>query len=80
VLVVEISISTRGNDLTLKSRLYAEAGVLEYWVVEPESRKVTVHREPKPDGTWASVTVLEGDAYVSPLFASQIHIPLSELF
>ncbi len=41
-------------------------------MVEPEARKVTVHREPKPDGTWASVTVLEGDAYVSPLFSSQI--------
>ena len=80
VLVVEISISTRGNDLTVKSRLYAEAGVPEYWVVEPESRQVSVLREPRPDGTWASTTILEGDAYVSPLFASQIHIPLSELF
>lgn len=80
VLVVEVSISTLKNDLTVKSRLYARGGVPEYWVVEPESRKVTVHREPKPDGSWASVTVLEGDAYVSPLFSSQIHIPLSELF
>ena len=80
VLVVEVSISTRGNDLTVKSRLYAEAGVPEYWVVEPESRKLSVFRAPKSDGTWASATVLEGDAYVSPLFASQIHIPLSELF
>jgi Uma2 family endonuclease len=80
VLVVEVSISTRGNDLAVKSRLYAQAGVPEYRVVEPESRKVTVHREPKPDGAWASVTVLEGDAYVSPLFSSEIHIPLSELF
>jgi len=80
VLVVEVSISTRGSDLTVKSRLYARAGVPEYWVVEPESRKVSVLREPRPDGTWASATVLEGDAYVSPLFAPQIHIPLSELF
>ena len=80
LLVAEVSISTRENDLTVKSRLYAQAGVPEYWVVEPETRKVIVHREPKPDGTWASITVLDGDAYVSPLFSSQIHIPLSELF
>lgn len=79
-LAAEVSISTRANDLTVKSRLYARGGVPEYWVVEPETRKLTVHREPKPDGTWASVTTLEGDAYVSPLFSSQIHIPLSELF
>jgi Uma2 family endonuclease len=79
-LAIEVSISTRENDLTVKSRLYAQASVPEYWVVEPESRKVTVHREPHPDGTWTLVTVLDGDAYVSPLFSSQIHIPLSELF
>ena len=80
VLVVEVSISTRGNDLTVKSRLYARAGVPEYWVIEPGGRKLNVFREPKPDGTWASVTVLEGDAHVSPLFSSETHIPLSELF
>jgi Uma2 family endonuclease len=80
VLAVEVSISTCDSDLTVKSRLYARASLLEYWVIEPEGRKVTVHREPQSDGTWASVTVLEGDAYVSPLFSSQIHIPLSELF
>jgi Uma2 family endonuclease len=81
VLVVEISVSTRGNDLTVKSRLYARAGVPEYWVVEPKARKVSIFREPRPDGTWASATVLEGDgATVSPLFAPQISIPLTELF
>jgi Uma2 family endonuclease len=81
VLVVEVSISTRENDLTVKSRLYAEAGVPEYWVVEPESRKVSVLREPRSDGTWASTIVLEGDgATASPLFAPQISIPLTELF
>ena len=80
VLVVEVSISTRGNDLAVKSRLYARASVPEYWVAEPETHKVTVYREPRPDGTWASVTVLEGDAAVSPLFAPQISLPLSELF
>jgi Uma2 family endonuclease len=81
LLVVEVSISTRGNDLTVKSRLYARAGVPEYWVVEPESRTVNVLREPHPDGTWASTTTLKGEAAsVSPLFAPQISIPLPELF
>jgi Uma2 family endonuclease len=81
VLVVEVSISTRGNDLTVKGRLYARAGVPEYWVVEPEGRKVSIFRDPRLDGTWASTVVLEGEAaVVSPLFAPQISIPLSELF
>jgi Uma2 family endonuclease len=80
VLVVEISVATRGSDLTVKSRLYAQAGIPEYWVVEPQARKVSVFREPQPDGAWALTTILEGDATVSPLFAPQISIPLSELF
>ncbi|WP_419320154.1 Uma2 family endonuclease [Caulobacter sp. ErkDOM-E] len=79
-LVVEVSISTRDGDLNIKAPLYARAGVQELWLVEPESRKVSVLREPRPDGTWASTTILEGDATVSPLFAPQISIPLSELF
>ncbi|MBC7669796.1 MAG: Uma2 family endonuclease [Gemmatimonadaceae bacterium] len=81
VLVAEVSISTRENDLTVKSRLYAKASVPEYWVVEPEARRLNVFREPQADGTWTSTTVLEGDdAAVSPLFAPQISIALSELF
>jgi len=55
--------------------------VPDYWVVEPESRALSIFRDPRPDGTWASTTVLDGDgAAVSPLFAPQISIPLSELF
>lgn len=81
VLVVEVSISTRDNDLKFKSTIYARADVPEFWMVEPEQRRLRVFRDPQSDGSWASTIVLEGeDATVSPLFAPQISIPLSELF
>ncbi|EJL34520.1 hypothetical protein PMI01_01577 [Caulobacter sp. AP07] len=80
VLVVEVSIATRRYDLTEKSRLYAQAGVPEYWVIEPKARRVTIFRAPRPDGTWTSTEVFDGDVYVSPLFSPDFHIPLSELF
>ena len=43
-LVVEIlSPSTQSKDMFLKLYKYQNAGVREYWVVDPEHRKVTVH-------------------------------------
>ncbi|MFN3814953.1 Uma2 family endonuclease [Brevundimonas sp.] len=79
VLVIEISISTRNNDLKIKTPLYARAGIPELWIVEPENRRVRVCRHPRPDGTWAEeTTVTEGS--ISPLLAPGMDISLSDLF
>lgn len=44
-VVVEIlSPSTRRFDLVRKMALYAEAGVPEYWIVDPEKRSILVHQ------------------------------------
>lgn len=43
-LTVEIlSPSTRSKDLYLKLHKYQNAGVREYWIVDPENQKVTVY-------------------------------------
>ncbi len=43
-LVVEIlSPSTRSKDLLLKLYKYHQAGVREYWIIDPRFRTVTVH-------------------------------------
>lgn len=43
-LVVEVlSPSTRDIDLTTKFREYAQAGVSEYWMVDPPARNIQVH-------------------------------------
>ena len=43
-LAVEIlSPSTRSKDMILKLYKYQNAGVREYWVVDPKTRTVTVH-------------------------------------
>lgn len=38
-----ISPSTRARDLSLKLAEYKRAGVREYWIVDPDTYKVTVH-------------------------------------
>ncbi len=42
--IIEIlSASTRKKDMTLKLTKYAEAGVCEYWLVDPDKRKIIVY-------------------------------------
>jgi len=49
ILVVEVlSPYTRRRDRQQKKNLYADAGVEEYWMVDPEERTITARR---PDGT-----------------------------
>lgn len=79
VLVVEVSVSTRDNDLTIKRPLYARAGISEFWIVEPEARLVRVFRDPRPDGSWGDKAVVTEGA-VTPLFSDQVRIDLAELF
>lgn len=46
LLVVEVADTTRNFDLNIKSRLYAQAGLRDYWVVDIAERSIVVHREP----------------------------------
>ena len=79
VLVVEVSVSTRNNDLTLKRPLYARAGIPEFWIVEPEARLIRVFRDPRPDGSWGHEAVVTEGA-VAPLFSDRVRVDLAELF
>jgi Uma2 family endonuclease len=46
-LVVEISDTTLGFDLTTKAELYARAGIVEYWVIDIQAKRIIVHRDPR---------------------------------
>ena len=52
--MVEVSTPrTYAFDRSTKARLYARAGIVDYWVLHLEGRRMIVHRDP------------EGDAYTS---------------
>ena len=48
-LVVEFAVSSLEID-RVKTQIYAEAGVLEYWIVRPDEKQVEVYRSPGPQG------------------------------
>lgn len=55
LLLIEVADSTLAFDLTTKAVDYAQAGVIEYWVVDVKSFRVVVHRGPQSGGSWGSV-------------------------
>jgi Uma2 family endonuclease len=75
-LVIEVAHSSRRRDLKVKARLYAEAQVPIYWVVDLVERRLVIHTEPA-DGRYRTVEVLAGPAVADAL---GVPVPLSALF
>jgi Uma2 family endonuclease len=71
-LVIEVAIHSLRTDLE-KALIYAEAGLPEYWLVQPEEKTITVYREPSADGYY-SVQTLTGRTRIQ---ASQIEFWVS---
>ena len=64
LLVIEVADSSLAYDRSTKLRLYAEAGIPEYWVVDCTAETVEVHRDPGPDG-YRDVNLVAGAATLS---------------
>ena len=78
-LVAEISDSTLGFDLTVKAALYARAGIVEYWVLDVEARRLVVHRNPQ-QGIYQSIAVYSERECASPLALPDSQFPVGEAF
>lgn len=55
--LVEYSNTSLDKDLTVKSQVYAEVGIPEYWVVNLRERELVVFRSPQ-DGDYKSRRIL----------------------
>jgi Uma2 family endonuclease len=80
-LVIEIaSPGTRARDATIKHTLYERAGVLEYWIVDPEIDVVRIHRQ--AGQRFARPVELSrdnGDVLTTPLLPG-LELPLARIF
>jgi len=63
-LVIEVVVTTR-RDADRKSASYARAGAPVLWIVDVPARTVTVHDEPRGDGGWGRVTIVDHDGEVT---------------
>jgi Uma2 family endonuclease len=77
-LLIEASDNTVRYDLTTKARLYARAGVVEYWVVSLPDRALTVHRDPQ-QGMYQDVQTYQENEQVTPLAAPDKPLVVAQL-
>ncbi len=79
LLLIEVADSSLAYDRTAKLRLYAEAGIGEYWIVDAAGETVHVHRGPGPTG-YRDVQRLAGAGSVIPAAFPDVAIALAEIF
>lgn len=75
--IIEYSNSSLQKDLEIKSRIYAEVDIVEYWVVNLKTRELIVFRDPI-DGEYRSqVTLTSG--VVCPVSFPEVEIQVERL-
>jgi Uma2 family endonuclease len=79
LLVIEVADSSLPKDRGVKARLYAEAGIADYWIVNLPERSVEVRREPQ-GSSYRSLVVLRPGDEVRPLAFPQIALDIARLF
>ena len=77
-IVIEILSTDRSRDLVRKRQIYAEAGVLEYWPVDP--RNDTVTQLELRDGEYIERAVLGTDDVLTTPLLPGLSIPLAAIF
>ncbi len=80
LLLIEVSDSSLERDRKLKLPLYASAGVAEVWIVDLVGRKVDVHRDPDPDGSYSSVSRHRPGETLTPRALPDIRLPVEKVF
>jgi Uma2 family endonuclease len=85
LLVIEVSDTSLRYDRTVKTHLYAQAGIPEYWKINLVDRQLEIRRNPTRDPsrlgrfTYADVTIVAADGQVSPLAAPAARIAVADL-
>ena len=79
LLVIEVADTSLTYDRSTKRRLYAAAGIPEYWVVDCATETVEVHRGPGPDG-YRDVNLVAGVATLRPQAFPDVELSTTDIF
>ncbi len=77
-LIIEVADSSVKFDCETKGKVYAQAGIGDYWVLDVVERKLYVFRDCSNDG-YGSETTLGEYATISPLQFPDLQIEVSKM-
>jgi len=77
-LIVEIADTTLKRDKESKAKVYAKAGINDYWVLDITNRQLYAFREPTATG-YKNEQILSDDATISPIAFPNVTIKVSEM-
>jgi Uma2 family endonuclease len=77
-LIVEVADSSLERDRTLKSRVYCQSGVPEYWIVNLVDSTIVIFRG-AADGGYESVATHRAGDTISPIHFPELHIAVSDI-
>jgi Uma2 family endonuclease len=75
--VIEYSNTSLEKDLQIKSKIYAKANILEYWVINLKTRELIVFRDPAGDEYQSKTIMTSG--IISPQSFPNIQLDVSRL-
>ena len=76
--LIEVANTTLNYDLGEKKQAYAQAGILEYWVVDVEHRQIYVFRHPQADIYESEIILRQGK--INSLAFPDISVLVSRFF
>lgn len=77
-LVVEVADSTLKSDCEIKDKLYAQAGIADYWVLDLKKRQLHIFRNHTPTG-YTSHLILTEPNQISPLSFPTLTLSLTTI-
>ena len=78
VLVIEVSDTTLSYDRNTKARIYARAGIADYWILDVQGEVLEVYRNPV-NGKYDPKEVYRKGESVAPLAAPQSPLLVDDL-
>lgn len=78
LLVIEVADSSLRFDREDKAKIYAEAGIRDYWIINVVDDVLEVHRDPK-DGEYQHRSLLKSTETVSPVAFPDLEIAVRDL-